>query len=284
MQLEKAQVKRVNNYVAAAYLISRWFMLTSKTPEIKPHEVEATIFISALSPILDDLQDLRLLSGAELEELVKSPEKHLSKPGLTGVAAKWMMACLSACKNKTEVHQAGVAAMAAQLKASKQNKVLGQAEQRQLAQEKGGKSILIYRQVLDRELSPEELELCEQIGLFIQLSNDLFDIGKDREEGIHTCYTEAFNLLETIEDFNALWSGLVEKAIATKPIQINPLVDDLAILFSRGFVAIHHYQALTKGASINPSEYSTSELIVDMEKLKNIKLWAKEFNRLRANS
>ena len=59
----------------------------------------------------------------------------------------------------------------------------------QVTAEKGGCSVLLFRSVLDHELTPPEQEAMYRFGYLVQLSDDIFDLWHDRQAGIATVAT-----------------------------------------------------------------------------------------------
>lgn len=63
----------------------------------------------------------------------------------------------------------------------------------QVTAEKGGCSVLLFRRLLEQELSAAETAACFRFGSLLQCSDDIFDLWHDRQAGIATlatCLTE----------------------------------------------------------------------------------------------
>lgn len=139
--------------------------------------------------------------------------------------------------------------------------------------DKGGYSLLTYREVLAFPTDPEERAVIYQLGGILQLCNDIFDIYKDLQEGIIT-------LPLRCQDFRALKARYLEETLdwivrtralpCPKP-DIERFITFLLIVICRGLVALDQLIGLqqARGSSFSVEKCQRSELICDMARPSN---------------
>lgn len=140
--------------------------------------------------------------------------------------------------------------------------------------EKGGASVLLFRSVLDHELSMEEAYALSGFGYLIQLSDDIFDLWQDRQAGILTLatYYAAQNAPELLADKFEAQVKAVEKAIRQTPypvVQQETSLQVLLFLVSITRLCLSHYRDLKQQHGTLPVENRTL-MVVDMEKWTNL--------------
>lgn len=163
-----------------------------------------------------------------------------------------------------------------QLKSLKQKTgKLSKEETYDLTNQKGGSSVLFYRAAIFPAASESEKHILYKIGGLIQLTNDIFDVYKDREAGIHTALMYCTQIGEIREYFsnqvNAVYKESFQLSCSAKTIQ--SFLELLSLsFFSRGFVCLDKLAASEKihGGKFNLHNYSRSQLICDMDTKKNM--------------
>jgi hypothetical protein len=140
---------------------------------------------------------------------------------------------------------------------------------------KGGNSLLFYRAAIEPTVSEKERSVLFLLGGLMQLSNDLFDIYKDREAGIKTLPMFYDDIYELKVFFNEKLKAVYAEAYSL-PFNQNSIRHFLSILsisvFSRGFVCLQQLEALQKrsGNVFQLSTYTRKQLICDMDTKKNM--------------
>ena len=134
--------------------------------------------------------------------------------------------------------------------------------------------MLFYRSAFTAPLSDHEKELLAQLGGLMQLSNDIFDVYKDREAKISTIVTRATQIADVEAYFSKNLESIFKKAYLIRfPHQnMHRFLSLLSLgIFSRVFVCLDHLkksERLTKNKFLLQT-YSRKALICDMEKWNN---------------
>lgn len=144
---------------------------------------------------------------------------------------------------------------------------------------KGGYSVLLCSFYLDVDTSEAEKQCWYRIGSIIQLTNDLFDIYKDLQDGSETLATRMQNAYAFEQFFLRLTDdvkkeiNLIECPISEKQ---NFKISMMGIC-AFGLIALQQLKQLQGTALALPDfkEVPRKDLIVDMEKSKNLWLWIK---------
>ncbi|MET6997553.1 hypothetical protein [Chitinophaga defluvii] len=144
----------------------------------------------------------------------------------------------------------------------------------QITLDKGGYSVLLCHFYLDEQASPAEKHCWYQIGGIIQLTNDLYDIYKDIQEGSETLP----NRMTDAHAFNHYFLGLVQnikQEIAALPFsskQKQAFTISMMGICSLGSMALRQLMQLQGTAAILPpfSSLPRKALIIDMEKPANL--------------
>jgi hypothetical protein len=138
---------------------------------------------------------------------------------------------------------------------------------------KGGYCLLMCRHYLDTPYLPEADATWYALGGVIQLTNDLYDIYKDMQEGIITLAIRA-KQYEAIYALYHKHAEALNESIRKLPVR-NSRKTDLSIILnviaSFGYVALDNLKRLQANNSILPAfdTLPRKELIIDMEKNSN---------------
>ena len=163
----------------------------------------------------------------------------------------------------------------AQVESKKQKDAITKKELTDLTFFKGGSSVIFYRSAFAPAASAEELKLLYNLGGLMQLSNDIFDVYKDREAGIKTLLTET----KSIKDIRAFFKTSLDEyyqhafMIGFPEKNVRAFLNIISIgVFSRCFVCL---QQLEENEKLTENEfsvhsYSRKQLICDMDKGMNM--------------
>lgn len=142
---------------------------------------------------------------------------------------------------------------------------------------KGGYSLLLYFEaILDKNYPKAEADAVFQLGYLIQLTNDIFDVYKDRNAGITTLATKASDM----HQLKVFYNNEVKKNVAQfealpyKKRNIDSFIIQYMLIVSRGWVALEQLCALQTAEIDNRFQlhkYSRKQLVCDMELWKNIR-------------
>ena len=163
----------------------------------------------------------------------------------------------------------------AQLESKKQNAPgLSNEEIRRITLDKGGWSVLFYRAAMQHAFLPGEEAALYKMGGLMQFGNDVYDIYKDIQQGVHTLITTAVHIHEVRtqfrevmeESFDAVLSLGYRAGNTRKFLRLVSLS-----LCSRCFVffdQLEKTEKISNGVFV-PHKYSRQELVCDMEKFSN---------------
>lgn len=242
-----------------------------------------------LTGLYDDIIDQKILSTEELDELFSNPLNNSSTlfevKALVDVHLKLLKRTKDPDQYKStlaKIHQAQKDSI---------QQFNGQIDQDTLLEitlRKGGYSLLMCRQYIDLPNS-EQMDQCwYQLGGIIQFTNDLYDIYKDVQEGIHTYPNRSTNLKDLKNCYNQLintWKTTIDTLPFSKS-QKDKLLIQLSIIPAFGFIALDNLSKLQhyQGKLPDFSEVNRKDLIVDMEKTKNrFKLIQYAYNIVNSN-
>jgi hypothetical protein len=122
----------------------------------------------------------------------------------------------------------------------------------------------------------DEIDKCwYHIGSMLQFIDDMYDIYADQQEGIFT-YANTSTKYSTLEDTFVDMVNQLKVYIKSLPFQENNkerLFIQLSIIPAFGYLALENFKQLRdeNGNFKNFSEYPRKSLIIDMEKMDNIK-------------
>ena len=149
---------------------------------------------------------------------------------------------------------------------------------------KGGSSLLFYRTAFEPAADEKEKSILYTLGGLMQISNDIFDIYKDREAGIFTLATRCVDI-RSLRDFfeNSLQQIFRELSSVHLPASRKHRFASIINLgiFSRVFVCLDQLEALQEktGGHFQLQNYKRKELICDMEKPRNLLASARYYRK-----
>ena len=147
---------------------------------------------------------------------------------------------------------------------------LSPEELQRLTAEKGGCSVLLFRRLLDHPLSKAEQEALFQFGALIQLSDDIFDLWFDRQNGIATLATllTAQNDLPRLQQHFDRQTSATIHAFRQTPYprpQVETALHAVHFLVSITRVCLDHYCDLQKKRGTLPLD-DRRAMVVDMQR------------------
>lgn len=228
-----------------------------------------------LSGLYDDIIDQQLLSIEEIDTLFDNPLKNkhslFEAKALVDVHLQLLKRTQEPEKYKNtlaKIHQA-------QKDSLKQfNDNIDRGEILDITLRKGGYSLLMCRHYIDLPIS-DKLDQCwYQLGGIIQFTNDLFDIYKDIQDGIHTYPNSSTNLTDLKECFDQLttdWKETIQ-SIPYSLAEKETLLIKLSLIPAFGYLALENLESISNqdGTLASFKNLPRKALIIDMEKTKNL--------------
>ena len=143
-----------------------------------------------------------------------------------------------------------------------------------ITQNKGGNSVLYFRFGIDKKPDLSEIKALFQLGVVMQLENDIFDIYKDLCSNVITIP----NSITLISDLRSLFKKQIELFIEYsfemnfESKNVVRFLDMIMPVVNRGFVCIDQFEKLEKNNNgvFEPKKFSRKQLICDMEKPVNL--------------
>lgn len=228
-----------------------------------------------LASLYDDLMDENIVSQAVLNEMFLNPENAKPKSFSEVVLIDTHLKLLNLVQNKeayqkvlNNIHQAQIDSLEQLKNDISLESILS------ITERKGGYSLLMCRHYIQMSAN-EVIDNCwYQLGGMIQMTNDLYDIYNDTMAGINT-------FANTQNEFDKIRDQYVSQVHKYK-LSIEKLAYDdtkklkfqikLSLIPALGYVALENLKQLQgKADNLKPfKEYARKDLIVDMEKVKNI--------------
>lgn len=241
-------------------------------------EQENLVHYFACSSLLDNFFDRNELSPEAIEAICFHPETY--KPSGFDEAVFQhchihLLKCVQESNAYWQVFTAEVKAQQDSLKQFDHN--IDDETIEAIMKAKGGNAVLMCRYYLNNDVSIAEENCWYSIGTIIQLTNDLFDIYKDINDGIATLATRCTNAYAM--------DAYVQQNITAikKQIQLLPCSDLVKKRFSISMAGIYAFSLISinqlkqlQGNKPQLPEFKSlprKSLIIDMEKPANIIRW-----------
>ncbi|HEY2725624.1 MAG TPA: hypothetical protein VGI61_00505 [Parafilimonas sp.] len=285
-KFQPEQRKKITDYYGlfiTSFLCSSYKRLYGKNLSIEERK-RATLF-GILTPVGDDLFDIDKLDNESIRQITFHPENFGAATFSAHVAKKIQTFLLDTVPHKAEYIKASKNVLDIQLETIKQTKAdISKEEMRRITYTKGAVSVIIYHQCLNEAADMQMQEVLFLIGSLYQLGNDIFDLYKDVRDNIYT-------LVNTCDDYIQFKKEFVERVrLQNQKIFALPYTkkdkEDFCIVMNtinaRSLVAIDQFIATQKRYrnKIDWWKLERKDMIVDMEKTKNITKWLKYIFRL----
>lgn len=228
-----------------------------------------------LASLYDDLMDENIVTKEVLNEMFLNPEKAKPKSFSENALINTHLKLLNQVGDKAIYQNVLAKIHEAQMDSAKQLKPeISLEDLFSITERKGGYSLLMCRFYINMPVNKYLDDCWYHLGGMIQMTNDLFDIFKDTNAGIHT-FANTQNSFEKIrDDYKAQIDKFklsVEKLDYTNSKKMAFQIK-LSLIPALGYVALENLKRLQgNNTSIDPfNNYARKELIIDMEKVKNI--------------
>jgi hypothetical protein len=278
---QQEQKKKILDYYGlfiTSFLCSSYKRLYGKVLGNEERK-RATLF-GILTPVGDDLFDIDKLDNDSIREITFHPENYKAHSFSSHVAKEIQTYLLQSVPHKEAYIKASKDVLDIQMETVCQtNPAITKEEIRRITYTKGAVSVIIYHQCLDEMADEQMLEVLFLIGSLYQLGNDIFDLYKDVRDKIYT-------LVNTCDDYSGFKKGFIERVrLQNQKIYALPYSkkdkEDFCIVMNtinaRSLVAIDQFIETEKKykGKIDWQQRERKDMIVDMEKTKNILKWLK---------
>jgi hypothetical protein len=239
----------------------------------------ATLF-GVLTPVGDDLFDIDKLDNESIQQITFHPETFNATTFSSKVAKEIQTYLLQAVPHKEEYITASKNVLDIQVETGKQiNPSISKEEIKHITYIKGAVSVIIYHQCLNEAADEQMQEVLFLIGSLYQLGNDIFDLYKDVRDNIYT-------LINTCDDYVQFRKEFIERVkLQNKKMYALPYAkkdkEDFCMVINtinaRSLVAIDQFINMQKkyNGKVDWWKLQRKDMIVDMEKSKNILKWLK---------
>ena len=243
-------------------------------------EQERSIHYFICSSLFDNFWDEKSLTIEQLKKISFDSKNYSANLFDEKVFVESHLYLLNEVKDKTAYQIVSEKTFAAQEASLQQfNENISNEQIATITFEKGGTAVLLCRYYLDIDASVAEENCWFYLGSIIQLSNDLFDIYKDINDGIETLATRCTDAYAMekffLERLNLLKENIKSLSFSESKKQRFSIA--MAATTVLGLVAIERLKSIQKSSDYLP-DFTTlqrKKLIVDMENPFNIFSWLK---------
>ena len=223
----------------------------------------------------DDFFDKQHISNEELKALIDNPQKFDGATAYEKLSLHFLKTTLENVPDPQLMQDQLSQVYFVQVLSKKQSgTALGYEELKDITVRKGAESVLFYRTVFKNPMDKREEKMLYCLGGLMQLSNDIFDVYEDHQQGISTVLTTAEHISHVRIYFLALLRMGYEAAYKTKyPLRnIKKFIDIISIsIFSRCLVCLDQLEKNEKRSNnvFAPDKYKRKDLICDMDTAVN---------------
>ena len=274
--LDDTDFKKIDNYyglAVPAILGEAWCALHNKKMSFV--ERWTATAQGVMTGLFDDFFDRAYLSDDAIAKMLNENNKGTKKSN-EKLFQFFYAKALEGAPDKKKMQQALMEVYNAQLESKKQEQeTLTEEEIKTITFLKGGTSLLFYRSAFLPLASNDEEKLLFHLGSVMQLSNDIFDVYKDRQQNIKTLVTTAMHIrpIRRLLEFELAACNKAAYNTAFPRKNITSFLSILSIgIFSRAFVCLDHLQSneSTTNNEFAVQQYSREQLICDMDKKRNM--------------
>lgn len=229
----------------------------------------------AMTGLGDDFFDKQRLSETELKNFIESPDITNGKTELEKIALHFYISALNNNARPVLMKNQVIKVFESQLLSKKQTKPgLSIQEIQEISFQKGGQSLLFYRTAFNHPLKKDEDNVLYVLGSLMQLSNDIFDVYKDLQNGIHTLVTTTSNIIFLRKLYDETLQTGIQATLLLEynKNDIRKFLQILSIaIFSRCYVCLDQLENNEKKSNniFSPHLYTRKDLVCDMDTREN---------------
>jgi hypothetical protein len=244
------------------------------------HERKKLVYYFTCSSLLDNFFDRGELTSEQVNEICFRTTAYKA----TTFDEKAFIHCHSYLLDHIEDKAGYLQVLEAEIKAQEASmrqfrKDIPAGDIEAIMKAKGGNAVLLCRYYLDLPATEAEDRCWYQLGVIIQLNNDLYDIYKDINDGIETLATRCTNAV-AMEQYVQHQVSLMKQLVDELPVSLaakQRFSVCVAGVCASGRVAVDQLKRLQGKEDHLPgfNQFERKQLIVDMEKPGNILRWLK---------
>jgi hypothetical protein len=228
--------------------------------------------------LFDDFTDDTTMTDADLRAISYHPETYTAKNFDEKVFIQSNSFLKNIVTQKESYDKLSKAAFDAQIESRRQEQPdLGRGDLQRITFHKGGYCVQLSHHYLLYRQNDDEEKIWYLLGILIQLTNDLYDIHKDLQQPIFTLPNTLTDIYSFEKNFHRIIDN-IRRSISELKYEKKLLSEfnhAVAGIFSFGLIAIDQLKKIQGSAGSMPdlNTIPRKELIVDMEKLFNIRKW-----------
>jgi len=274
--LDKNDLEKISKYygLAVPAVLGEAFCTLRGEPMTAKERLASTCQ-GAMTGLGDDFFDKQRLSEQGVKDFIEKPEQFPGNTASEKLFLHFYKTALANAPQPAQMQQQIFKVFHAQL-LSKQQDVPGLSYEvmKDITIRKGAESLLYYRTAFDHPLKNGEEKMLYCLGGLMQLSNDIFDVYKDREAGVNTLVTTATNTRSLRNYYGAVLKMGKQAALRSgyPKANVEKFIGLLSIgIFSRCFVCLDQLEKNEKKTNgiFDVNAYSRKELICDMDTAAN---------------
>lgn len=270
--------RRMRGYILIQTLWTAGFCLL-RGERIKGNELKAIVNISALAPLYDDFFDKVEMPSQKIHALVNTPFDYKPDSEIEMLFLEFSKRIHENVHDVPFYLENAKNVFKAQYESKKlvSENLLDRDFVREVAFNKGGKTVICMCNLLNEKLSNEEYKLMHQLGGVAQYLDDIFDLREDYLEGRQTLANpiqNASSLKRSFLDEIKNFKRNLEISAYTKSDKMAFFVP-ISYILGATLLCTRRYELLEQktNGEFKIEEYSREDLVVDMD------LWS---NRIKA--
>jgi hypothetical protein len=273
---QKQKILKYYGLFITSFLCSSYKRLQGKT--LSDAERKRATLFGILTPVGDDLFDEDKLDIESIRSITYDPENYVATGFSANIAKEIQTFLLRDVPHKDAYLVAAKNVLNIQIETAKQtDEGISMPELEHITHTKGAVSVIIYHQCLDDVANEQMKEALFLTGSLFQLGNDIFDLYKDVRDKIYT-------LVNTCDDFSDFRKSFLKRVqLQNGKIMALPYPEKnkkefcfvMNTINARSVVALDQFVQRQKktGKKIDWRQLQRKDMIVDMEKPRNILKW-----------
>lgn len=235
--------------------------------------------LGAAAALFDDYFDDPTLSHLDLKCIMDTLADYVPRNARERIFVELLREVKSGVVFVDACMDIGYKVYAAQVEAEKQSEGgLSQAEIYRITFDKGGYSTVMFTYLMDKPEDEKAAAAVYHFGGMIQWVDDIFDLYEDQQDKLETLVTTATDMHQLREAYERDLYKLKDLFAALDYLprrNILKFMDLQLFFFSRALVCLQQFQDLQNQHAIpfDAGSFTRKQLICDMEKWANIKLW-----------
>lgn len=237
---ETLEVQKIKSYAAKITTFFGQFYEILTQKKLSGTYYKNLCLAGAITPIYDRFCDNYDLKKSDLHTLTFNPVNHHYQDPYKDIYVKMLFHLRKNAPNIQFFNEECERVMNAQFNSRKQTKKIDIKTIELLTIEKGGASFLFCASTINQSFNNQQKNLFYQLGAFVQLIDDIFDIPQDLTQGIETIATKHIHNIDNIksklekfieENFDIINKLTISKKQQVKLIRLYDLLAIPAIIY-----------------------------------------------------